>query len=294
MTICSTGTDWRAGLPTFATAELLECAGQAKGGRTDFRRVRANVATVAATYLAAASKRKCAFWPFAVRIRRFSPGQSARQSCPARACETEGDRQSGAWSLAGKSSILNHRNIEHRCDFPGRLDRTGRTAWCPRRVVSLPNVDRSFRVLYMSDLHFREQTTEHLCDQLHASSQPRTPSCSCSAAILVKTKRTAAVDRVGFLRLPKVPRRGNRRQSRSARRPRHGRARRGAGRRRLARSPTACVRCRRDAGGCHGAIAERCPGLTFPFDVCMIQTHLCRTASANTTSSLPAIFTAAR
>lgn len=32
--------------------------------------------------------------------------------------------------------------------------------------VSLPNVDRSFRVLYMSDLHFREQTTEHLCDQL--------------------------------------------------------------------------------------------------------------------------------
>jgi hypothetical protein len=57
--------DWRAGLPTFATAELLECAGQAKDGRTDFRRVRANVATVAATYLAAASKRKCAFWPFA-------------------------------------------------------------------------------------------------------------------------------------------------------------------------------------------------------------------------------------
>lgn len=58
-------TDWRAGLPTFATAELLECAGQGKGRGTDFGRVRANVATAAATYLAAASERKCAFWPFA-------------------------------------------------------------------------------------------------------------------------------------------------------------------------------------------------------------------------------------
>jgi uncharacterized protein len=32
--------------------------------------------------------------------------------------------------------------------------------------VRLPNVDRSFRVLYMSDLHLRERKTEHLCDQL--------------------------------------------------------------------------------------------------------------------------------
>ena len=33
--------DWRAGLPTFATAELLRCAGQAEGGGPDFGRVRA-------------------------------------------------------------------------------------------------------------------------------------------------------------------------------------------------------------------------------------------------------------
>ena len=32
--------------------------------------------------------------------------------------------------------------------------------------VSLPNVDRPFRVLYMSDLHLRAQKTERLCDQL--------------------------------------------------------------------------------------------------------------------------------
>jgi len=32
--------------------------------------------------------------------------------------------------------------------------------------VSLPNVDRPFRVLYMSDLHLRERKTERLCDQL--------------------------------------------------------------------------------------------------------------------------------
>ena len=30
--------DWRAGLPTFATAELLQCAGQAEGGGTNFGR----------------------------------------------------------------------------------------------------------------------------------------------------------------------------------------------------------------------------------------------------------------
>jgi uncharacterized protein len=33
-------------------------------------------------------------------------------------------------------------------------------------TVSLPKVDRSFRTLYMSDLHFREGKTQHLCDQL--------------------------------------------------------------------------------------------------------------------------------
>jgi len=32
--------------------------------------------------------------------------------------------------------------------------------------VSLPNVDRPFRVLYMSDLHLRELKTEYLCEQL--------------------------------------------------------------------------------------------------------------------------------
>jgi hypothetical protein len=32
--------------------------------------------------------------------------------------------------------------------------------------VSLPNIDRSFRVLYMSDLHLKERKTEHLCAQL--------------------------------------------------------------------------------------------------------------------------------
>jgi hypothetical protein len=56
--------DWRAGLPTFATAELLQCAGQAAGGAADFARVRANVEKAAANYLAAASKQKGAFWPF--------------------------------------------------------------------------------------------------------------------------------------------------------------------------------------------------------------------------------------
>jgi hypothetical protein len=54
--------DWRAGLPTFATVELQRCAGQ--GGGADFVHVRANVEAAAATYLAAASKRKCTFWPF--------------------------------------------------------------------------------------------------------------------------------------------------------------------------------------------------------------------------------------
>ena len=56
--------DWRAGLPTFATAGLLQCAGQAAGGAADFGRVRANVEKAAANYLAAASKRNSAFWPF--------------------------------------------------------------------------------------------------------------------------------------------------------------------------------------------------------------------------------------
>ena len=56
--------DWRAGLPTLATAELLRCAGQAEGGGPDFGYVRARVETAAAKYLAAASKRKSAFWPF--------------------------------------------------------------------------------------------------------------------------------------------------------------------------------------------------------------------------------------
>jgi hypothetical protein len=55
--------DWRAGLPTFVTAALLRCEKQAEGG-ADFRRVRANVQTAAATYLAATSKRKCTFGPF--------------------------------------------------------------------------------------------------------------------------------------------------------------------------------------------------------------------------------------
>jgi len=32
--------------------------------------------------------------------------------------------------------------------------------------VSLPNVDRPFGVLYMSDLHLRERKTERLCEQL--------------------------------------------------------------------------------------------------------------------------------
>jgi hypothetical protein len=55
--------DWLAGLPTFATAALLRCEGQAQGS-ADLRRVRANVQTAAATYLAAASKHECKFGPF--------------------------------------------------------------------------------------------------------------------------------------------------------------------------------------------------------------------------------------
>jgi len=56
--------DWRAGLPTFATAELLRCAGQADDGGADFRRVHANVERAAATYLAAPPRQECTFWPF--------------------------------------------------------------------------------------------------------------------------------------------------------------------------------------------------------------------------------------
>jgi hypothetical protein len=56
--------DWRAGLPTFATAELWRCAERGEGGGADLWRVRTRIKTAAATYLAAASKRQSAFWPF--------------------------------------------------------------------------------------------------------------------------------------------------------------------------------------------------------------------------------------
>jgi hypothetical protein len=55
--------DWRADLPTFATAELFRCKKQAEGD-IDFGCVRANVETAAATYLATATKQRRTFWPF--------------------------------------------------------------------------------------------------------------------------------------------------------------------------------------------------------------------------------------
>jgi hypothetical protein len=55
--------DWRAGLPSFATAALLQSARQSPG-EADFARVRTSVETAAATYLAAVSGEKGAFRPF--------------------------------------------------------------------------------------------------------------------------------------------------------------------------------------------------------------------------------------
>jgi hypothetical protein len=55
--------DWRASLPTFATAALLRCEEQAQGS-ADMRRVRANIRTTAATYLDATSCREPGFGPF--------------------------------------------------------------------------------------------------------------------------------------------------------------------------------------------------------------------------------------
>jgi hypothetical protein len=60
--LCDWRRDWRAGLPTFATAALLRCVGRTNG--EDLRQVRARILTAAATYLAAASKRDAVFGPF--------------------------------------------------------------------------------------------------------------------------------------------------------------------------------------------------------------------------------------
>jgi hypothetical protein len=55
--------DWRAGLPTFVTAELLLEAGQRKEDGAESRQARKNIKTAAAAYLAASPRRRCAFWP---------------------------------------------------------------------------------------------------------------------------------------------------------------------------------------------------------------------------------------
>ncbi len=120
--------DWRAGLPTFATAELLECAGQAAGGGTDFGRIRANVETAAATYLAADSQRQCAFWPFAPACTPSFSSSNCSALLPSAGVHNRRRSAQPALSPAGQSSLLNHRKIEHPCDFPGRSrsDRTNR------------------------------------------------------------------------------------------------------------------------------------------------------------------------
>jgi hypothetical protein len=62
--LCDWRKDWRAGLPTFATAALLQCEGSAENRETDFRQVRTRIQTAAATYLASASEQGCVFEPF--------------------------------------------------------------------------------------------------------------------------------------------------------------------------------------------------------------------------------------
>jgi hypothetical protein len=56
--------DWHESLPTFATAALLQCKGQAEGHCPDFRQARTSIETMAAAYLAAMPKQKNAFRPF--------------------------------------------------------------------------------------------------------------------------------------------------------------------------------------------------------------------------------------
>jgi hypothetical protein len=57
--------DWHAGLPTFVTAELLRNAGQANGNGTNSWPAPTSVERMAATYLAAAPRWRCTFWPLA-------------------------------------------------------------------------------------------------------------------------------------------------------------------------------------------------------------------------------------
>jgi hypothetical protein len=57
--------DWRAGLPTLVTAELLREAAQAEKDRADSWQTPANVERMAAAYLLAASRWRCVFWPIA-------------------------------------------------------------------------------------------------------------------------------------------------------------------------------------------------------------------------------------
>jgi hypothetical protein len=54
--------DWLSGIPSFVTAELLQCDGATD--RDASRRIRRNIETAAAAYLAAIPKRRTVFWPF--------------------------------------------------------------------------------------------------------------------------------------------------------------------------------------------------------------------------------------
>ena len=58
--------DWRARLPSFVTAALLQCQEQREGRGGDLGPVRTNIDAAATTYLAAMPRRNRAFWPFAL------------------------------------------------------------------------------------------------------------------------------------------------------------------------------------------------------------------------------------
>ena len=86
--------DWRAGLPTFATAELLQCAGQAEGGDTSGGvRQRRNGGDDVSCRGFPAEMRILAVC--AMRVRRLSPGRIAHSSCPARACDQKATGKAG-------------------------------------------------------------------------------------------------------------------------------------------------------------------------------------------------------
>jgi hypothetical protein len=59
-------TDWRARLPSFVTAALLQSEQPTPGCVADPGELRTNIQTAANDYLATMPKRRCAFWPFAL------------------------------------------------------------------------------------------------------------------------------------------------------------------------------------------------------------------------------------